>query len=273
MLIIIPALLMAAALALYLIWANGALSITRCALEFEGLPEGFDGFVIAQVSDLHNASFGEGNEKLLGALRDAEPDIIAVTGDLVDSRHTDIGTALAFIEAAAEIAPVYYVTGNHEARLDFEAIERGLIDAGARLLRGESVELRRGGGSITLAGIDDPAFIKGGGSAAERAEAQLSSLGRGGFTVLLAHRPELIESYAGYADLVLSGHAHGGQVRLPFIGGLYAPGQGLLPEYDAGIYGRGGCTLIVSRGLGNSLFPLRVNNRPELVTVELRSAG
>ena len=160
-----------------------------------------------------------------------------------------------------------------EARLGFEAIERGLIDAGARLLRGESVELERGGGSITLAGIDDPAFIKSGGSAAERAEAQLSPLGRGGFTVLLAHRPELIDTYAAYADVVLSGHAHGGQVRLPFIGGLYAPGQGLLPEYDAGIYGRGGCALIVSRGLGNSLFPLRVNNRPELVTVELGSAG
>ena len=263
----------AALLLLWLLWANKALVLSEYELKSARLPEEFDGFTIAQVSDLHNAVFSKDNGELLELLRSAKPDIIAVTGDLVDSRHTDMDAAAGFIARAAAIAPVYYVTGNHESRLDFSEIEQRLLSAGAVVLRNESVTLSRGDAGITLAGIDDPSFVKTGGDAAERARTELDKLELdGSFTVLLAHRPELFEVCARYADVVLSGHAHGGQVRLPFIGGLYAPGQGFLPEYDAGVYTTDGCTLVVSRGLGNSLFPLRVNNRPELVTVTLRRA-
>lgn len=260
------------ALLIWLLWANSSPAATQVTVASGALPEAFEGFKIAHVSDLHNAVFGRKNEKLLSLIRAAEPDIIAITGDLIDSRHTDIDSALAFVEAAAEIAPVYYVTGNHESRLDFDEIEPRLIAAGARVLRNEAEDIGRGGERIRLAGIDDPSFIRTGETAEERAAAELEQLGDGGgtFTVLLAHRPELVEVYAEYgAGLVLSGHAHGGQVRLPLLGGLYAPGQGLLPEYDSGLYSLGETQMVVSRGLGNSVAPLRVNNRPELVIVTL----
>lgn len=262
------------ALLIWLLWANSSPAATQVTVASGALPEAFEGFKIAHVSDLHNAVFGRKNEKLLSLIRAAKPDIIAITGDLIDSRHTDIDSALAFVEAAAEIAPVYYVTGNHESRLDFDEIEPRLIAAGARVLRNEAEDIGRGGERIRLAGIDDPSFIRTGGTAEERAAAELEQLGDGGgtFTVLLAHRPELVEVYAEYgAGLVLSGHAHGGQVRLPLLGGLYAPGQGLLPEYDSGLYSLGETQMVVSRGLGNSVAPLRVNNRPELVIVTLSS--
>ena len=270
--VLITAAVLVLALLIWLLWANSSPAATQVTVASGALPEAFEGFKIAHVSDLHNAVFGRKNERLLSLIRAAEPDIIAITGDLIDSRHTDIDSALAFVEAAAEIAPVYYVTGNHESRLDFDAIEPRLIAAGARVLRNEAEDIGRGGERIRLAGIDDPSFIRTGGTAEERAAAELEQLGDGGgtFTVLLAHRPELVEVYAEYgAGLVLSGHAHGGQVRLPLLGGLYAPGQGLLPEYDSGLYSLGETQMVVSRGLGNSVAPLRVNNRPELVIVTL----
>ncbi|HIT29286.1 MAG TPA: metallophosphoesterase [Candidatus Scatomorpha stercoravium] len=269
--LLIVILLALAALLAWAIWANGALTLTRVTLSSAEIPEEFRGFKIAHVSDLHNAVFGEGNRKLLSLLREAEPDIIAVTGDLADSRHTDTAAALDFAARAAGIAPVYYVTGNHEARLDFASIEAGLAAAGVRVLRSEAVTLSRGGAEITLAGIDDPAFVKSGAPASERAAELMEGLiPPEGFAILLAHRPELVETYAAYgADAVLSGHAHGGQIRLPIIGGLYAPGQGALPKYDSGLYTVSGCSLIVSRGLGNSVFPLRINNRPELLLITL----
>lgn len=270
--VLIIAAVLVLALLIWLLWANSSPAATQVTAASGALPEAFEGFKIAHVSDLHNAVFGRKNEKLLSLIRAAEPDIIAITGDLIDSRHTDIDSALAFVEAAAEIAPVYYVTGNHESRLDFDEIEPRLIAAGARVLRNEAEDIGRGGERIRLAGIDDPSFIRTGGTAEERAAAELEQLGDGGgtFTVLLAHRPELVEVYAEYgAGLVLSGHAHGGQVRLPLLGGLYAPGQGLLPEYDSGLFSLGETQMVVSRGLGNSVAPLRVNNRPELVIVTL----
>lgn len=270
--VLITAAVLVPALLIWLLWANSSPAATQVTVASGALPGAFEGFKIAHVSDLHNAVFGRKNEKLLSLIRAAEPDIIAITGDLIDSRHTDIDSALAFVEAAAEIAPVYYVTGNHESRLDFDAIEPRLIAAGARVLRNEAEYIEHGGERIRLAGIDDPSFIRTGGTAEERAAAELEQLGDGGgtFTVLLAHRPELVEVYAEYgAGLVLSGHAHGGQVRLPLLGGLYAPGQGLLPEYDSGLYSLGETQMVVSRGLGNSVAPLRVNNRPELVIVTL----
>ena len=270
--VLIIAAVLVPALLIWLLWANSSPAATQVTVASGALPEAFEGFKIAHVSDLHNAVFGRKNEKLLSLIRAAESDIIAITGDLIDSRHTDIDSALAFVEGAAEIAPVYYVTGNHESRLDFDEIEPRLIAAGARVLRNEAEDIGRGGERIRLAGIDDPSFIRTGETAEERAAAELEQLGDGGgtFTVLLAHRPELVEVYAEYgAGLVLSGHAHGGQVRLPLLGGLYAPGQGLLPEYDSGLYSLGETQMVVSRGLGNSVAPLRVNNRPELVIVTL----
>lgn len=269
-------LLALAALAAWLAWGNAALTVSRVTVRGARIPAGFDGFRIAQVSDLHDAQFGSGNEKLLALLAGCEPDIIVMTGDLIDANRTDIDLSLEFAEGAAGIAPVYYVTGNHEgAIMEYWVLREGLLAAGVTVLNDRAVRLTLGGDALLLAGLDDPNFatreeISEGFPAMIRGKLARLTEGNDDYTVLLAHRPEYIGSYAaGGADLVLSGHAHGGQIRLPFIGGLAAPGQGLFPKYDAGLYTVDGSDMVVSRGLGNSIFPLRVNNRPEIVLITL----
>ena len=270
--------LAAAALTAWTLWGNTALTAEKITVSSERLPAAFSGFAIAQVSDLRNAEFGEDNEKLLDLLAGLSPDMIALTGDLVDSRSTDLGIALRFAEKAAEIAPVCYVPGNHEARIaDYDALREGLSAAGVTVLEDAALPLSRAGESITLIGLRDPDFAAGSpGSPARRLEETLTALTQdaSGFTLLLSHRPEYFSVYAGCGiDLTLSGHAHGGQIRLPFLGGLLAPGQGFFPEYDAGLCREGDAQMVVRRGLGNSVFPLRVNNRPEVVLITLQAAG
>lgn len=258
-------------------WGNTALVTTELFVRSEKLPAAFDGFRLVQVSDLHNASFGDGNAELLERVEQAQPDCIALTGDLVDSRHTDVDAALSFAREAAKIAPTYYVTGNHEARLEeWEKLLTGLEEAGVTILQNVSILLEREGQSIAFSGVEDPSFhddplLHDTEGIWERNLESLSPE-EGRYTILLSHRPEYFAFYEKLGfDLVLAGHAHGGQFRLPGIGGLWAPGQGLFPEYDAGLYQQGGTSMAVSRGLGNSLFPFRVNNRPEIVAITLQA--
>lgn len=251
-----------------------ALEVNTYRISDSSLPDGFSGFRIAQVSDLHNTEFGENNEKLLTLLEDSEPDIIVFTGDMIDSRHTDVDIAVSFAEEAMKLAPCYFVNGNHEASTTArpELLER-LRALGVVVLEDQAVTLEHGGDTITLLGIDDPTLSSDYptyGSEGVVAEV-LSGLtdGLDSYTLLLAHHPEWIQIYKDCGvDLVLSGHTHGGQLRFEKIGALIAPGQGLFPKYDAGEFQEDGTTMIISRGLGNSLLPLRLNNPPELVIVE-----
>lgn len=265
--------------AVWILWGNTALETTEYGIRSERLPEAFSGFRIVQVSDLHNAAFGEDNAALLRQISQAGPDIIVITGDLVDSRRTDTEIALAFARAAAQIAPVYYVSGNHEARIGaYTELKNGLKEAGVTVLENEKVRLQRGQAYITLAGIDDPSFLTSylfGDDETVVFDALEHLLeASDGYTVLLSHRPELFDTYAcAGVDLVFSGHAHGGQFRIPFVGGLVAPDQGIFPKYDAGVYSQGGLRMVVSRGLGNSIIPVRIHNRPELIVVTLETAG
>lgn len=263
-------------------WANARVWNARVEIRDEKIPAAFDGFVLCQVSDVHNEARGEGNAALLRALREAAPDLICITGDFLDSRRTDLDFALELAGQLAEIAPAVYVTGNHEARLmDLSALEAGLAARGVRVLRDDWMPLARGGEEIALIGLDDPGFAAGEdwtlAEGLDQTQARLSALlAQAGdrFSLVLSHRPELLPAYAeAGADLVLSGHAHGGQVRLPGIGGLFAPGQGILPRLTSGVHARGETRLVVSRGLGNSAFPLRVFNPPEIVTVTLRAGA
>ena len=257
------------------LWGNTALEVNEYEIVSDRIPQGFDGFRIAQVSDLHNAEFGEGNSKLIQLLSQTEPDIILLTGDLIDSRQTNIKIALAFAQEAMKIAPVYFVSGNHEARVsEYEDLKMGLAEAGVIVLENQKVEITREGESITLMGIDDPSFQESYlfGDAESVARQAIDDLQNesDGYTILLSHRPELFELYVETGmDLVFSGHAHGGQFRLPFIGGLVAPNQGFFPKYDAGLFSEENTTIIVSRGVGNSIVPLRFNNRPEIISVDL----
>ncbi len=266
-----------AALVLWTIWGNITVQTTVYHVYDSQLPEGFEGYRIAQISDLHNAEFGADNQKLLSILQKEQPDIIAMTGDLVDSNHTNIHIAAAFARQAVEIAPCYYVTGNHEAWLGeaYETLEQQLEACGVTVLHNQTEILCSGSETIQLLGIDDPDFAESGSGLFDleagiiSEEIERADAGAG-YQILLSHRPEVFSTYVDPGiQLVLCGHAHGGQFRLPFIGGLVAPNQGLFPQYDGGVYTQDGTTMIVSRGIGNSILPVRFNNRPEVVITVL----
>ena len=263
---------------IWTVWGNTALMTNAVAISSSRIPAAFSGFRIAQVSDLHNAEFGKNNAELLKLLSESRPDIIVITGNLIDANHTDVGIALGFAQESVRIAPTYYVTGNHEAASQqYDTLKAGLEEEGVIVLEDEAISLERGGETISLIGLADPDFtVKGEmfGEAPVMVSAKLKNLndGEGKYTIMLSHRSELFETYVNCGiDLVFAGHAHGGQFRLPLIGGVIAPNQGLFPKYDAGLYTDGGTNMVVSRGIGNSIIPLRFNNRPEIVLVELNA--
>lgn len=262
-------LVIAALLGVFIWWNNCALTISMVTIEADVS----EGIRILHLSDLHGAWFGREQSRIARYAEEIEPDVIAITGDFIDARR-DERAAIALIERLAQIAPVYCVTGNHEElerRAGTGSYER-LIEAvdgmeNAAFLRGETVSLTD---DISLTGADDIPFA-GGMSGYSAYIEGLGGEAEGQFRILLAHRPEMFDAYAGAGfDLALSGHAHGGQVRLPFVGGLAAPGQGLLPEYDGGLFeAENGMRMYVNRGLGNSVFPVRMFNRPEMTVIDL----
>ena len=277
--LIIILIMLAVVFAAWIIWDNQRIVVTEIEVESERLPQNFAGYRIAHVTDLHNDEFGKDNAKLLAVIEAAKPDMIAITGDLLDSRRTDVKKAVNFVRQAVQIAPCYYVTGNHESRMEEEyaELEKEMREAGVVVLRNDSQILEKDGAQITVAGIDDPRFVLST-DKVEKMETRigktldkiLEGIPQEQFILLLSHRPELFELYCQKElDLVLTGHVHGGQIRIPNIGGVIGPGQGLLPDYDAGLYSKGGTKMILSRGLGQSIVPFRINNPPELVLVIL----
>ena len=266
-------------LIVWIAWGNSALELNSYRIASNSLPKEFEGFRIAQVSDLHNAEMGKDNEKLISMLAEAAPDIIVITGDMIDSRNTKVDVALDFAEQAVKIAPCYYVTGNHEARVDeYSDLKDGLIDLGVTVLEDAKTEMVCSGESIVLVGVTDPSFetdyLFGDDETVLNSKLNELISEEDGYVILLSHRPELFDTYVeNKVDLVFSGHAHGGQFRISFIGGVVAPNQGVFPKYDAGIYGQGDTNMVVSRGVGNSIIPFRINNRPEVILIELTTQG
>lgn len=303
------------------------------------LPEAFNNTVIAHVSDLHNATFGEHQTDLLSAIKEANPDMIAVTGDVIDQHHSNTDTALDFMSGAAKIAPTFYVTGNHEAYTDlYVEFERKSVEAGVIVLRDEIIEFEKDNQSISIIGLDDPRFSQIASINTKFSEIQstvsdligkknvaynesgqevkvstfnlkdinvgVSSIGSNiagvldlgvrlvnanksldftqklnllsneaeGYSIVLSHRPEYFKEFVNSkANLVLSGHTHGGQVRFKGLGSVYAPNQGMFPKYSDGLYEEDGTKMVISRGLGDSGVPFRLNNPPELILVTLKN--
>ena len=261
-------------LVVWTIWGNVTAGVTRYTVTSNRLPHSFDGYKIAVVSDLHNAQFGNNNSQLVEKIKKEYPDIIAITGDLVDSNRTDIEIAIQLVSQLTEIAPCYYVTGNHEAWIkeQYMELEKGLIAEDVVILHDNVIQLTKDSEAIQIAGLDDPDFTDSDIYIQESMlQTRISNMSLSNeYCILLSHRPETFEAYVSEeVDLVLSGHAHGGQFRVPFIGGIIAPNQGLFPEFDAGKYIKNNTIMIVSRGIGNSIIPIRFNNRPEIVIVEL----
>ena len=250
---------------IWILWGNKALEVNEIEIYNDKIGD-FDNYKIAHLSDLHNDEIGSNNSKLLEMIKNNEPDIIVITGDLIDSYDTDIQVAYEFVEKAVKIAPVYYVNGNHELRVldEYEILEKKLLDLNVNILRNESMILNKDNTSLQIYGVDEKEIFD--------MNDNLSKLNKDLFTIVLSHHPEYFSDYVECeVDLVLSGHAHGGQFRIPFIGGLIAPGQGLFPKYDSGLYTENKTSMIVSRGIGNSLFPFRVNNRPEVIMITLKN--
>ena len=258
------------ALCAWFLFEQRAILVTTTRAELSGLPAGFDGVRIVHLSDLHGHEFGEGNARLLSLVRGQQPDLIVMTGDMVD-RDTQLGTLATLAQGLAAIAPTYYVTGNHEWALGMAAargIKQTVAACGVTVLTNEYVTLERDGQTVVLAGIDDP-----NGFADQKTLPQLmteirANLG-GPYVILLAHRNDgaLYESCG--VDLTLCGHAHGGLVRLPFTDGLVDHDRTFFPTMTAGLYQLSHGQMVVSRGLGNSGPSFRLFNRPHLPVVTL----
>ena len=269
-------LLILAALALFGYWQCWGVTATETEVTLSALPEGFDGLRIAHLSDLHGHEYGQNSDKLAGMTAELEPDLIVITGDLID-RESQLDAVSALVLRLTEIAPVYYVTGNHEWAAGCGPETKALLKrCGAVVLDNRFVTLERGGDTIVLAGVDDPNGYADQ-KTPEALYAGIQEAHPGAFTLLLAHRNTQYGRYAaaGY-DLVLSGHGHGGIIRLPFTDGLIGTDRKLFPTWTSGVYREGESTLFVSRGLGNNTTPypgFRLFNRPELALLILRAAS
>lgn len=261
----------------FIYWQNNIIEVTSIDYRNKKIPTSFNGYKIVHISDLHNKEFGERQSTILLKIKKIKPDLILLTGDMIDRRRYNLKVTMDFIEGAVKIAPVYFVTGNHEAWSGkWEEIKKEFLTAGVNILDDEKLEIYKKNEKINLIGFNDIDFLTSSyleGSNINFLKERLSSLAdESTFSILLSHRPELINLYAAEnIDLVFSGHAHGGQIRLPFIGGIYAPDQGFFPKYTSGAYTVGNTTEVVSRGLGNSLFPLRIFNEPEIIVVTLNN--
>ncbi|MBM7561146.1 metallophosphoesterase [Fusibacter tunisiensis] len=259
----------------FILYQNNALEITKIEVRDETIPSAFNTFRIVQISDLHNKGFGNQQERLVKAVNALSPDIVVITGDLIDRRKYDLALAMEFVEKIADFVPIYYVSGNHEAWSgNYDEIVSALSQAGVHILDDKALALKKADEEIRIIGLSDPDFLTStylDGTNYTKMEKNLKALTEPSvYQILLSHRPECFELYAHYnINLTFSGHAHGGQFRLPLVGGFIAPDQGIFPKYSSGLYQSGQAKMIVSRGLGNSIIPIRLFNRPEIVLVEL----
>lgn len=264
--------LIAAAAAFLIKDSREDLEISRYEVASQKLPESFDGFKIVQLSDLHGAEFGEDGMELVDKVGSLEPDMIALTGDFV----TDEGDLAAVEKLAArlvKLCPVYFISGNHEFGSGLAVKVRNILErAGVKYLSNEYLTINCGDDEILLGGVEDPLAYADMLSPDELAQ-KMNDAAPDAFKILLGHRNYWMTEYPELpVDLIFCGHAHGGLIRIPGVGGLIGTDRRLFPDFDAGEYNNGRYTLIVSRGLGNSVPIPRVFNRPEIVCVELSSA-
>lgn len=257
------------------IHSNTVIEVEEFTFESEDVPQGFDGVRIVQISDYHNHG-GSHDDRLIKKIEEQHPDYIFLTGDIADRILTNIDKANAFLEKVSRIADCYLVWGNHDLALSKEDRERMTEcckDNGITVLEDEYITLTRGGDSLLLVGtISDMGSYY--------TDVMMKDYPSGeDFVIWLHHYPEDFEKIVdesraagSQADLVFCGHAHGGLIRLPFIGGVVAPGQGLFPKYTSGSYFYDGSEMLLSRGVGNSSVTRRFLDPFHLVVCELKCA-
>lgn len=263
-------------LGFYLNFENTSLQVAHYDILDNKIPEDFNNYRIIQVSDFHNTTSKKLTNDLVENIKKQKPNIIVLTGDLIDSRKTEVTFAINFIKEIKDIAPIYYVTGNHEARVSkYSELKEQMNNLGIDILENKAIAIRQNDSTLNLIGINDPSFAnenKVSDNEIIRTEINNLEYDKDIYTILLSHRPEAFDTYVSEnINLIFTGHAHGGQIRIPFVGGVVAPNQGLFPKYTSGKYEEKNTTMIVSRGIGNSIFPFRINNRPELIIVVLKN--
>ena len=255
-----------------LYWQHNVLQTSRYILRQPALPAAIAGTRILHLSDLHGKEFGSGNSLLLQVVENAQPDLIVITGDLID-QESQYDALPALMDRLTAIAPTYYVTGNHEWAVRKVNVLKDLLrEHGVRVLSDEYELWTRDGATLAVGGVDDP-----NGPAGQKTGPELRAEIDADYTVLLSHR-DTVEEYASWGyDLVLCGHGHGGIIRIPILDrGLISNDHTLLPKYDGGLYTIGGFTCCVSRGLGSNTVPIplfRLFNRPDLPIIVLRTSA
>lgn len=260
---------------IYLNYENTHLEVSNFNVDVSFLDK-FDGFRVAHISDFHNESDEYLVNNLVNKIKEAKPNIIVITGDFIDSKRTNIDVSINFIKKINDIAPIYYVSGNHENLIDKKSnkkLEDKLIENKVNIINNKVENIIIDNQKINIIGVNDPLSIddiKDNDSDYVKSVLNDINYDKSLYTILLIHRPELFDTYVSEnINLVFTGHAHGGQFRFPFSNGLIAPHQGFFPKYTSGMFTQNNTSMIVSRGIGNSVIPYRIANKPELVIVKL----
>lgn len=267
--------------------SNNYLKTTDYQVTYQNLPAAFDGYRIVHLSDLHSREFGKTNHSLISKIDQADPDIIVMTGDMVNSKDENYDVFISLSKALAAKYDVYFIVGNHEQCLgknNLKTLYEKLTDAGVIVLDNQKVTITKTDQRIDLYGMwfnlryysnMNTEYVQN--NAAEyffsldKMNQVMGKKEADVFSILLTHNPAYFETYLKWgADLTLAGHIHGGMVRLPFSGGVFSPERNLFPPYDAGDYSALDQHMIVSRGLGNGTEGFRLFNCPELVVVTLQ---
>lgn len=272
---------------LYIKYNVNTLEVTKYVVENKKVPKEFDGYNIVQISDLHSKLFGENNKKLIQKIKSLNPDIVVVTGDLIDGENNNYNVALDFMKEISKLYRVYYIIGNHEQKSLIKKYKDEYKDYFNKLhqidfvnLDNNKVEIVKGDSNINLYGLTVPyscyKYLFDNQETTsidiDFLEEKLGKIDREQFNILLAHTPFYFDEYEKWgADLTLCGHVHGGIVRLPIVGGLLSPDRKFFPKYDLGEYTKNKSTMIVSKGLGGSKVLIRVNCKPEIVNIKLKN--
>lgn len=265
------------------------LETTRYEIQNEKIPKEFNNFKIVQISDLHNKTFGKKNEKLLQQIDKEKPDIIVITGDLVEGDKNNFNVSLNFLDELTKKYKVYHIIGNHEQKSlrnkykkEYETYFKELDKKPIINLYNEKVIVEKGNSHINIFGLiipleKYPYFFKNFGERKKGLEKDfikscLGEVNKNEYNVMLAHTPFFFDDYCEHGtDLVLAGHVHGGIIRFPIIGGLLSPNREFFPKYDFGKYEKDNTTMLLSKGLGGSKVIIRFNCKPEIVGITLKS--
>lgn len=250
------------ALATYSFAETKTIAVTHYSIRTNNLPPAFEGFTILHLSDLHSKWLGAGQDKLLEIIKKQKYDLVAITGDLIDKDNPDPKPGLQLVKNLTD-KPTYFVPGNHEWWSEYR-IRESLLKTGVKVLENRAEKFELGQQYVWILGVDDPYLGR------DDLQEALTGVDEVAPKILLAHAPGMYQSAINEKiDLVLVGHTHGGQIRIPLIGALVAPGQGLFPEFDYGLYTAGDTKMVVTSGLGESVLPIRFNAAPEIVLITL----